>query len=270
MAASGQVDILELPPPAGGKRIPYQADSNQFGELRLPAGAGPHPVVIAIHGGFWRARYDLGHLGHLCQAITSAGLATWSLEYRRVGQTGGGFPGTMEDVGSGADFLLQLAERFPLDVGRAVAIGHSAGGQLALWLGARKRSLLSLRGVVALAAVSDLTAASALRLGGGIVDEMMGGTPPAAPARYAAASPIELLPAGVPQRLIHGEDDDVVPCSLSQRYCQEARARGDDASVEILSKVGHFEPIDPRSHAWPVVLRTLRDLLGRSEVPRDE
>jgi acetyl esterase/lipase len=261
-------DILELPPPAAGERIPYGPDPNQFGELRLPAGAGLHPVVIAIHGGFWRARYDLGHLGHLCQAITSAGFATWSLEYRRVGQAGGGFPGTMEDVGCGADFLLQLAERFPLDVGRAVAIGHSAGGQLALWLGARKSSDFRLRGVVALAAVSDLTMASALRLGDGIVDEMMGGTPAAAPKRYAAASPIELLPAGVPQRLIHGEDDDVVPCSLSERYCRAARGCGDDASLETLSEVGHFELIDPRSRAWPVVLRTLRDLLGRAEAPQ--
>jgi acetyl esterase/lipase len=261
-------DILELPPPAAAVRIPYGADPNQFGELRLPAGAGFHPVVIAIHGGFWRARYDLTHLGHLCQAITSAGFATWSLEYRRVGLAGGGFPGTMEDVGCGADFLLQLAGRFPLDVERVVAIGHSAGGQLALWLGARRRSVFRLRGVVALAAVSDLTRASALRLGDGIVDDMMGGTPATVPKGYAAASPIELLPAGVPQRLIHGEDDDVVPLSLSERYCEAARGCGDDVALEPLPKTGHLELIDPRSHAWPVVLRALCNLLGRAEHPQ--
>src|SRR5580765_8107527 len=98
-------DILQLPLPRPGERIAFGLDSLQFGELRLPEGAGPHPVVIVIHGGFWRAAYNLDHISHLCVALNKAGIATWSLEYRRLGNPGGGWPGTLQDVAVGADYL---------------------------------------------------------------------------------------------------------------------------------------------------------------------
>src|SRR5437762_14203815 len=146
---SAEREILERPPPAADRRLAYGPDPNHFGDLRLPAGAGPHPVAIVLHGGFWRARYDLLHIGHLCAALTARGIAAWSLEYRRVGQPRGGWPGTFEDVKSGAAMVSQLPE---LDPQRAISLGHSAGGHLALYLAAER----AVRGAVSLAGVADL------------------------------------------------------------------------------------------------------------------
>jgi len=243
--------VLDLAPPPAGKRIAYGADRFQFGELRVPDGAGPHPVAIVIHGGYWRAAYDLTHIGHLCQALTRAGVATWSLEYRRLGNAGGGWPRTFDDVRAGAGHLLRIAAEYRLDVTRALAIGHSAGGQLCLWLA--KQRALALRGVVGLAPVADLRRAAELGLSNRVVEDLLGGTPSQVPERYRAASPVELVPLGVAQRLLHGKDDDVVPLSLSRGYLAAAQGAGDDATLEEIAGAGHFELIDPRAKAWTAV-----------------
>ena len=130
-------DVLALPRPEAQHRIAYGPGPQQFGELRLPDGAGPHPVVIVVHGGCWLAEYDLGYMSSLAAALTADGVATWSIEYRRVGDDGGGWPGTFDDVGAAADHLREIAAEHELDLERVVAVGHSAGGHLALWLAAR-------------------------------------------------------------------------------------------------------------------------------------
>ena len=249
--------LLGEPAPAANHRLAYGPDPQQFGDLWLPPGPGPHPLVIALHGGFWRAKHDLAHFGHLCAAAAEAGLATWSLEYRRVGN-GGGCPTTLEDVRSGAAFALSLAARFPLELSRVALLGHSAGGQLALWLAARPP--LALRGVVALAPVSDLLRASALRLGDGITDEFLGGTPETVPARYAEASPRARLPLGCRQVLLHGRDDRTVPFALSADYVAAALAAGDEARLVACEGAGHFELIDPRTPEGQESLRALLEL----------
>jgi acetyl esterase/lipase len=267
-------DLLDLPVPKADHRVAYGALPQQFGDLFLPKGAGPHPLVLALHGGFWRAQYDLAHLGHLCAALAHAGFAVWSVEYRRIGQEGvgggGGYPGTLQDVSLAADFLPQLRRRFPALGQRTVSLGHSAGGQLALWLAGRHHAPeasgvhgtpLGLAGVVALAPVSDLAEASRLDLGRGVVRDFLGGAPEAQPERYAAASPSRLLPLGAPQIVVHGTEDDTVPYALSQAYVAEAQARGDRAELRTLQEMGHFEPIDPRSAAWPVVLAAVQSLV---------
>ena len=243
--------ILDLPPPPAGVHINYGSGRYQFGELRVPAGGGPHPVAIVIHGGYWRARYDLAHIGHLCAALVRHGVATWSLEYRRIGNPGGGWPGTFDDIGAGTAHLAAIAAANRLDLGRVVAVGHSAGGQLALWVA--KQGKLALRGVVPLAPVADLRRAWELKLNGTVVAELLGGSPDSVPERYRAASPIELVPLGVRQRLLHGANDEVVPVSLSRAYVAAAQAKGDDATLHEPSGAGHFELIDPRSGAWPAV-----------------
>jgi len=239
--------ILELPRDTSGRRIAYGDDPNQFGELYLPGTSGPHPVVIFIHGGFWRAKYDLTHASHLCAAIAKSGCAVWSLEYRRVGQPGGGYPGTLDDVRAGARHVAQISG---LDHRRVVVAGHSAGGHLALWLAAQEA--IELRGVVGLAAVCDLRRARELNLGKGAVDAFLGGID-----HDSLASPIELLPMRVPQRLLHGTADDVVPIELSERFARASK----NSQLIALPAVGHFELIDPRSPEWPTVLDHIREPL---------
>ncbi|MCW5850988.1 MAG: alpha/beta hydrolase [Anaerolineae bacterium] len=257
--------------PSADYTIPYGPDPLQFGDLRLPAGPGPFPVVVVIHGGFWKAAYSLDHIGWLCQALTRQGYATWSLEYRRVGQPGGGWPGTFLDVTHGVNHVRILARRFPLDLGRVAVIGHSAGGHLALWVAGAHcvppgsplavDDPLSVRGAVSLAGVTDLRRAWELRLGSDAVAALLGGSPDDTPDRYAAASPQALLPLGVRQVIVHGTADPNVPYELGQRYYEAARALGDDVELLTLPEMGHFEVIDPYSDAWPTVLQAVAHLL---------
>jgi acetyl esterase/lipase len=247
--------ILDLPPAPAGERIAYGADQFQFGELRVPSGSGPHPVAIVIHGGYWRAAYDLAHLGHFCEALKREGIATWSLEYRRLGNRGGGFPGTFDDVAAGAAHLKKIAAAHNLDLDRVVATGHSAGGQLALWLA--KQRVVDLKRVIPLAPVADLRRAFELHLSDSVVADLLGGSPAKVPDRYRSTSPIELVPLGVEQRVIHGVRDDIVPISISRDYAAAARSHGDDATLTEIPGAGHFELIDPRSSAWDVVKKAV-------------
>jgi acetyl esterase/lipase len=263
--------FVDAAPPAD-LRVQYGPEALQFGELRLPVEEGPHPVVIVIHGGFWRARYDLEHIGHLAAALSSEGCATWSIEYRRIGDEGGGWPGTFQDVGEAAKYLRELAPRHSLDLERVIAIGHSAGGHLALWLGGCGRvpqesalhvgEPLPLKGVVALAAVSDLNRAWELRLSNSVVEEFLGGAPEDVPERYATASPAELLPLGVRQMLVHGTEDEDVPFEISARYHNAALEAGDDSTLVTLPGSGHMELVEPWSKEYQSVLSAVRALLG--------
>lgn len=265
-------DVLAWPAVSADHRIAYGNDDPlQFGELRLPKGPGPHPVAIVIHGGCWLSRYDLTHIGNLCAALTRAGVATWSLEYRRVGDSGGGWPGTFEDVAHGADHLRALARMHRLDLRRVIAVGHSAGGHLALWLAARHRlprdselrtpAPVQLRGVVSLAGVPDLRRFKRPGCSDAVI-QLLGGTPEKVPGRYQQASPIELLPLGVPQRLIHGHRDGIVSLDLARDYEAAAVKNGDDVRLIDLEEAGHFELIAPRSSAWPAVEEAVLSLLG--------
>jgi len=246
-------DILTLAPPKANARIPYGKAAQQFGDLFLPHGGGPHPAVIFIHGGFWRNAYSLDHAGHLCAALARAGAAVWSLEYRRLGDPGGDWSGMSDDVVRGAQQLVPVASRYNLDLKRVIGAGHSAGGQLVLWLAAQMA--VDLRGVVPLAAVSDLRRAYALQLDRGVVGELLGGSPDRVPQRYAAASPIELLPISAPQRVVHGTADNIVPFDMSRRFAKASK----NATLVALPGAGHFDLIDPRSKVWPTVQKNILD-----------
>jgi acetyl esterase/lipase len=247
--AFGQ-DVLERTPPKADQRINYGAEQLHFGDLRLPEGKGPFPWVVNIHGGFWKAAYDLEHNGHLCEALRQKGVATWSIEYRRIGNPGGGWAGTLEDVKAAAEFGRGLAASRKLDPKRVIAMGHSAGGHLALYLGAE---LNWLRGVISLAGVADLRRALELKLSKEIVKDFLGGTPEQFPERYRAASPIERLPLRKPTVLIHGAEDKVVPLEIAQRYAEAAKKAGDAVELKVLPGTGHFELIDPKAAAWATV-----------------
>src|SRR5215510_8619960 len=265
-------DILTRPTPPVDHRLSYGPDEFQFGDLRLPKGAGPHPVAIVIHGGCWMSEYGLSYMGHLSAALTEAGVATWRVEYRRVGNDGGGWPGTFEDVARAADHLRTIAKTYPLDLNRVVAVGHSAGGHLALWLAARKLlpkdspvyspDPLPLRGVVSLAGVTDLrrdgTACDAN------VPELMGGAAKDKAAIYDQASPIALLPLGIPSAIVQGSIDSIIPLAMAKDYADAAKKKGDDAKLVVIEKAGHFEVVDPKSFAWEAVRDEVLALLKTS------
>ncbi len=258
------------PPAEGSTRVAYGPERQQFGDLRLPDRPGPHRVVVVVHGGFWRDAFDLAHLNDFCAALTAEGWATWNVEYRRLGD-GGGWPATFLDVAAAADHVRMLAGPHALDAGRVVAVGHSAGGHLALWLAGRKRVAaespvhsadpLPLRGVVALAGVADLRDGWRRRLGGGVVRDLIGGPPEQYPERFDAASPSELLPLGVPQVLVHGTEDAAVPVEVSRRYHAAAKEKGDEVRLVELPGAGHFEVIDPKSGEWPKVVEAVSSLV---------
>ena len=265
-------DVAKLPRPRADLRVNYGPGPLQFGELRLPRGKGPHPVAIIIHGGCWQDKYDLGHLASLAEAITRLGVATWVVEYRRLGSEGGGWPGTFEDVARASDFLKTLAREHPLDLKRVVAVGHSAGGHLALWLAAggrlaggitpRPENSLRLRGVVSLAGITDLSAAGTGC--GGAASELLGGPRAELPERYALTSPVELLPTSVPQRLVHGARDRIVPVGMAREYEAALKRKGGEVELLVLEDAGHFELVMPGSTAWPAVSAALLSLLRKS------
>lgn len=251
-----------LPPPADA-RIAYGSDPNQFGDLRLPAvekgkAQAPFPVVMNIHGGFWRAKYDLMHASHLCAALTQLRVATWNLEYRRVGNPGGAWPGTFEDITNGYRFVKQLAPQHHLDPQRVVVMGHSAGGHLAVALAGHQPDV---HGVVSLAGVLDLRRARELHLSNDAVVEFLGGQPDAMPDHYREADPMQLS-VKPRQEIIHGTDDDTVPIEIGRKYVAAKRTRGEKASLRELPQTGHFELIDPRSSAWQTVEKSVKALLG--------
>ena len=257
-------------PPA--PRIPYGPGPLQFGIVRVPKGPGPHQVLVLIHGGCWSSAFDIAHAAALEQAIADSGIAVWSLEYRRVGNEGGGWPGTFLDVAQGVDHLRALAPRYGLDLGRVVVGGHSAGGQFALWAAARRKispaselytpDPLIPRAVFALAPAPDLEALQASGACRKAMDTLLGGSPADHPDRYAAGSPMQLAPIGLPQMLIVGAHDSTWG-PIGRAYAARARAAGDTA-VRLIEApdAGHFELIAPATSTWPVVIGALRDLMA--------
>jgi acetyl esterase/lipase len=253
-------DILTLPPPPADLRIVYGSDPNQFADLRLPKdGKSPHPFVMNIHGGFWRAKYNLDHAGHLCAALTALGIATANLEYRRVGNPGGAWPGTFADVRSAYRFFQQNAVKHGLDGSKFLVMGHSAGGQLALCLAAHEASVSR---VVSLAGVSDLQRAYQLHLSNDAVVEFMRGTPSDVPDHYSEADPVRLPIPGAQQWFIHGAADDVVPPAFSRDYVELKRKSKEEVHLLEIPGAGHFDLIDPHAKAWSQVEQTVRQMLG--------
>ena len=249
-------DVAAMPSRSADHRAAYGTTPEQFGELRLPSGTGPHPVVVLIHGGCWRAEYDITHIAPLATALAGDGWAVWAIEYRRVGSPGGGWPGTFQDVGAAIDHLRVLARSYPLDLSRLVFAGHSAGGHLALWSAARgalpkdspiaSANPLLPRGVVALAGITDLTTYASPNGCGSAVVPLMGGEANAMRDRYSQASPVTTVPT-VPLQLIIGTNDTIVPRSQAEAL---QRVVGPRATLRVVEGGGHFDVIAPDGAAW--------------------
>jgi acetyl esterase/lipase len=245
------------------RTVAYGASPDHVGDLYLPRQAKDGrlrraPVVALLHGGFWRLPYGRDHIAPIAGDLAKRGFAVWNLEYRRVGTVGGGWPGTLKDVGAGIDHLATLAEDgVPIDLDRVTVVGHSAGGHLALWCALRnsgdgdafqpKRVRLST--AVGLAAVADLVLAHELHCGNGAVENFLGGSPFTVADRYRSASPAQMLPIGVKQILVHGSIDADVPVEISRRYAAAALAAGDELTFIELADANHMDFVDPSSVA---------------------
>jgi acetyl esterase/lipase len=226
--------------------------------------SGPAPLVLFFHGGFWQAAFDRTHTATLAAALATRGFAVCTPEFRRIGEPGGGWPGTFDDVALAVDTLPGLvADALSVEPGRLILAGHSAGGHLAMWALGRHRmpagapwqlSAPPCLGVVALAPVSDLGACHALGLENRVTDRLIGGGPDRYPDRYALADPARLVPLGRPVWIVHGTVDDRVPYEMSRDYTARALAAGDQVVLDTLAGCGHFELIDPLSVAWLTVL----------------
>jgi acetyl esterase/lipase len=271
-------DIDALPSKPATARIAYGPEALNYGDLRLPAGAGPFPVAIVIHGGCWVERYaSLQNSSAIADALRDAGIATWNIEYRRTESPGGGWPNSFIDVALAAEHLREVAKTHPLDLTRVVTVGHSAGGHLALWLASVPRiprssplareNPLPITGVVGLASIADLRAYRAIErdMCGEVVAPFMGGTPEEVPDRYAAGSPAELLPSGVPQVQVVGTLDRVMPPAARDDWARKVRAAGDSIEVVVLEGLGHHEVMSPRTAAFAPIRDAVLRFLG---VPR--
>ncbi len=263
MSGTMSDDILTLAPPPADARISYGPDPNQFIDLRLPRPSGIahklRPLVMNIHGGFWRAPYDLTHAGHLCAALTAKGLATANVEYRRVGNNGGAWPGAFDDVRSAYNALVRNTEKHNFDRQRVLVMGHSAGGQLALCLAAHEPNL---NYVVSLSGVVVLEAAYRLHLSNDAVVEFLRGTPEDVSEHYRQADPMQLPIPHVRQLLIHGSADDVVPPEFSRNYVTAKQNQNEEVRLIEIPQAGHFDLIDPRTGAWKIVEESILRLLG--------
>jgi acetyl esterase/lipase len=232
----------------------YGDDPEQVADLLLPrhTGDGPHPVAVLLHGGFWRAAFTRSLMAALAVDLAGRGWATWNVEYRRAGN-GGGIPQTLDDVRAAIDAVARLDASLDLDDRAPVAIGHSAGGQLALC--AAPGSVVTR--IISLAGVCDLRAAAREAIGEDATVQFMEGGPAERAEAYALADPLARLPSGLDVLLIHGDVDQRVPVDHSRRYAAAARAAGDRCELLELPGVDHFDVIDPRTAAWAAVAARL-------------
>jgi acetyl esterase/lipase len=252
-------EVLTRPASSPDAVLRYGPRTDQIADLRIPTGAGA-PLVVVLHGGFWRIAWDRTHLRPMADALTAAGFAVAMPEYARTGD-GGGWPTTFDDVALAMDVLPTLAAQAVGDIvdpTRTVLAGHSAGGHLALWCASRGLPAGCL-GVLALAPVADLTEAFRLHLDAGAVRDLLGAGPETAPDRYDQADPCRLPTPSAPVVVVHGSDDSAVPPQLSERYAAHT-----GAELRLLDGVGHFELVDPRSTAWPIVLDSITGIAYRT------
>jgi acetyl esterase/lipase len=252
----------EIDPGRRPRRIFYGDGPDHFGELWLPdashgrrqpdgdSGAGRFPVVITVHGGFWRSPYELDLMNPMAADLIQHGLAVWNIEYRRVGQDGGGVPGTLDDVLAATNAVIGLADDHPIDPGRVSVVGHSAGGHLALWLGSWPQVAVEFDLVVGLAAVTDLYRCAADGLGQGAAQEFLGGEPAEAADAYRHAQPA--LGLRWPTLLVTGTEDDRVPATYTTDHRAGEGARGRIETI-VVDGEDHFDVIDPGSRSWSQV-----------------
>ncbi len=266
-------DLLERTKPSPSQSLTFGDGETDIVDVWLPEGAGPHPVVLMVHGGCWQKEIaDRTLMNYAAEALRKDGLAVWNIEYRGVDEVGGGYPGTFSDVSRAADALIMQGPDLNLDTSRVAAFGHSAGGHLALWLAARptlpsdhllyRQSPLMLSGVVNSGGLPDLAASKPVTQASCLSDIMDKLIASDRANPLADTSPAEMLPLGTRQISVNGDRDHIAPPSLGEAYTARARDAGDDAHVHIIENTGHVELIAPGSAAFAEQTRLLKQILG--------
>ena len=268
-------DLTGRERPHPDSALTYGTDPYQVVDLWLPAGRGLHPTVVMVHGGCWTTSIaDRTLMNWIAADLRASGVAVWNIDYRGVDRPGGGYPGTFGDVAAAADALIANAQRYHLDTRRIVAVGHSAGGHLALWLAARHRlpvgsplrgtHPLAIHQVVSLGGLPDLEATAASPdngCGTEVIGRLVGAATPAHPDPYADTSIPRLLPLGVRQDLVNGREDRIIPLRLGTAYEAQARRAGDRVVLHVVDQTGHVELITPDSAAWTQAKRLILSAL---------
>jgi len=270
-------DMIEWMPSAqSDHRILYGSNPSNFGDLRIPKNVQPgpdgFPVLVFLHGGGWTADWTIGHTEQLVEALSHEGVATWSVEYRRLGNAGGGYPGTFVDVGKALDFLRTLAPKYKLDLNRVVVSGHSSGGHLALWLAGRRNlpktsklyvaDPLPVRGVVSLAGVVDLEGALTIGDRKDTLHLLNVKDASEAPPLWAETNPMRLLPYGVPQVLIVGSKDGPWRVTITRNFAEAAKAKGDSVRLLIPEGANHFDVVNAHGPAYPLIADAVKSIVG--------
>ncbi|WLI90562.1 alpha/beta hydrolase [Massilia sp. R2A-15] len=268
-------DYLALSGPAPTAKLAYGSAPSQYAELFRPAGAGPFPVVVLVHGGCWTIKFGgIGQMRNLAGALAAQGIAVWNVEYRRVDEDGGGYPGTYQDMHAALDLLERSATANQLDLSRIVAVGHSAGGQLVQWIAGRAKipassplhraHPLPVREIVSLGGLADLRNERALIQSscGRDTADLAGLPGPARPNVFADTNAAELVPNGSHTVLITGELDTVSPPRAARDYAARARAAGDTADVIVLPGASHYDEVAASSPSFKLVLPAIRKALG--------
>ena len=271
-------DYMALSGPAPDAHVAYGPAPSQYAELFLPQGAGPFPVAVLVHGGCWTAKFGgITQLRNMAGALRARGIAVWNVEYRRVDEAGGGYPGMYQDMHAALDTLRAQAGAHRLDLGRVVAVGHSAGGQLVQWIAGRERipagsvlyrkQMLPVRAVVSLGGLADLRRERELiKASCGRDTPELAGTPSQdRPDVYADTNAAELMPNGSHTILVTGELDTISPPRVAHDYAARAQAAGDRAEVVILPGASHYDEVAATSPAWPQVLGAIERALAQSK-----
>ncbi len=267
-------DYLALSGPAPTEKFVYGPAPSQFAELFRPAGKGPFPIVVLVHGGCWTVQYGgIVQMRNVAGALAARGIAVWNVEYRRVDEEGGGYPGTYLDINAALDKLADLAPRYQLDTGRIVAMGHSAGGQLVQWIAGRAKiapssplfqaSPLPIRQVISLGGLADLRHEQDLikRSCDRSIAQLAGLPSATRPDVFADTSAAELMPNGSRTILITGALDTVSPPRAAYAFAARAQAAGDRAEVIILPNASHYDEIAASSPAWKLILPAIERAL---------
>ena len=268
-------DYLALHGPAPTVQLAYGTAPSQYAQLFRPEGSGPFPVVVLVHGGCWTVEFGgIRQMRNVAGALAAQGIAVWNVEYRRVDEPGGGYPGTYQDMHAALDSLRQHASLYQLDTSRIVAMGHSAGGQLVQWIAGREKlpktsplyrdTFLPVKNILSLGGLADLRHEQALIKSSCERDiaQLAGSASSERPDIYSDTNPADLMPNGSRSVLATGELDTISPPRVAHDYAAKAQLAGDHAEVLILPGASHYDEIAASSNAWRMILPVIRQMLG--------